>query len=105
LIRAGENPYVSKIVNWGHWIVRLLACAIAVESIWANLYNTVSMGRGHGETFGARILNANVLFFLRRSCDRAVRVGDLPMAFVGICSGARDFRARVICRSHGYDGW
>ena len=50
---------MSKIVNWGHWIVTLLACAMAVESIWAVIHNTVSMGRS--ETFSPR-LEANFLF-------------------------------------------
>ena len=54
---------MSKIVNWGHWVVGLLACAIAVESIWAIIHNTVAMGRSRGETFGAIISDANVLFF------------------------------------------
>jgi hypothetical protein len=51
---------VNKIVNWGHWAVALLACAIAVESVWAIIQNTVSMGRA--ERFNAGILGANFLF-------------------------------------------
>jgi hypothetical protein len=34
-----------------------------------------------------------------------MRVGNLQMALMGICSGARDFRVRVICRSRGCNGW
>jgi hypothetical protein len=41
--------------------VALLACAMSIESIWAIIYNTVSMGRS--ERFSPRILEANFLFF------------------------------------------
>jgi hypothetical protein len=51
---------VSKIVNWGRWVVALLACAMAAESVWAIIHNTVSMSRADGVS--PRILDANFLF-------------------------------------------
>lgn len=58
---AIRESYVSKIVKWGRWVVALLACAMAVESIWAIIRTTVSMGRGGGLSAG--ILEANFLLF------------------------------------------
>jgi len=51
---------VSEIVIWGHWIVVLLAAAIAAESIWGIVGNMVSMERG--ARFGPRVLNADFMF-------------------------------------------
>lgn len=93
---------MSKIVNWGHWIVTLLACAMAVESIWAVIHNTVSMGRG--ETFSPR-LEATFLFVVLALISALWRMGDIQMALLGISSGARDLRRRVIYRNRGGNGW
>src|SRR5271170_2264297 len=60
MTNATRGSYVSKIANWGHWVVVLLACAMAVESIWAIIQNTVSMSRADGVS--SRILGANFLF-------------------------------------------
>jgi hypothetical protein len=49
-----------KIVNWGRWVVTLLACAIAVESISAIIHNAVSASRADGVS--PRILRANLVF-------------------------------------------
>jgi hypothetical protein len=51
---------VSKIVTWGHWIVGLLAVAIAAESIWVIVGNTVFIGRISG--FSSRLMDANIQF-------------------------------------------
>lgn len=48
---------VSKTVSWGHWVVALLACSMAVESVWAIIHNSVSMSRADG--LSPRILEAN----------------------------------------------
>jgi hypothetical protein len=50
----------SKIVTWGHWIVGLLAAAIAAASIWGIVGNAVSMERG--KRFGPQVLIADSQF-------------------------------------------
>jgi hypothetical protein len=50
----------DRIVSWGHWVVALLACAMAVESVWAIIHSTVPMSRSDGVS--PRILEANFLF-------------------------------------------
>jgi hypothetical protein len=50
----------GKIVIWGHWIVGLLAAAIAATSIWGIIGNTVSMERG--ARFGPQVLIADSQF-------------------------------------------
>ena len=47
----------GKVAIWGHWIVGLLAAAIAGTSIWGIVGNTVSMDRG--ARFGAQVLIAD----------------------------------------------
>jgi len=51
---------VSKIVIWGHWIVGLLAAALAAQSIWGIVGNTISMDRG--ARLGPQVLNADFMF-------------------------------------------
>jgi hypothetical protein len=51
---------VSKVVIWGHWIVGLLAAAIATQNIWGIVGNTVSMERG--ARFGPQVLSADSSF-------------------------------------------
>ena len=50
----------QKIVNWGHWVVAFLACAVAVECVWAIIHNTVSVSRADGVS--PPMLGANLLF-------------------------------------------
>jgi hypothetical protein len=57
---AIRESYVSKIANWGRWVVALLACAIAAESVWAVIHNAVSMSGADGVS--PRLLDANFLF-------------------------------------------
>jgi hypothetical protein len=51
---------VSKIVIWGHWIVGLLAAALAAQSIWGIVGNTISMDRG--ARLGPQVLRADSMF-------------------------------------------
>jgi hypothetical protein len=51
---------MSKIVDWGRWVVAFLACAMAVECIGATIHNTSLMSRAEG--FSPGILEANFLF-------------------------------------------
>jgi hypothetical protein len=50
----------GKVAIWGHWIVGLLAAAIAATCIWGIIGNTVSMDRG--ARFGPQVLIADSQF-------------------------------------------
>jgi hypothetical protein len=54
---------VSKIVNWGHWVVTLLACVWFVDSFTSVVHSTASMG--HAEPSGLRILGVNFVFVIQ----------------------------------------
>jgi hypothetical protein len=58
---------MTKLVNWGHWVVGLLAAAIAAADIWGIVGNTVSMDRG--ARFAPQVQNADAMFaFLALIC-------------------------------------
>lgn len=50
----------GKVAIWGHWIVGLLAAAIAATSIGGIVGNAISMGRG--ARFGPQVLIADSQF-------------------------------------------